>query len=182
MNCRAGLNALDQALATRDARWQDDEGEPHQLALRIANASFAQRGWSIEPSYLDAIASDVRGRPAARRLRRRSRGRAKRDQCVGGDQTAKPDPGAAQPPDVSTSTRLYLVNAIYLKAEWERAPFEDGGDGAGSFARLDGSTVTVADDAPRAAGSDTMCRSPWRRLAGDRPPVRGAPAGRPRSR
>ena len=40
-----GLNALDQALASRDATWQDDDGEPaHELALRIANAAFAQHG------------------------------------------------------------------------------------------------------------------------------------------
>ncbi len=52
-----GLNALDQELTTRDATWKDEEGKTHQLALRMADASFAQRGWAIEQAYLDAIAS-----------------------------------------------------------------------------------------------------------------------------
>ena len=43
-----GLNALDQALASRNATWQDERGPTHELALRIANTAFAQRGWTIE--------------------------------------------------------------------------------------------------------------------------------------
>ena len=52
-----GLNALDQALGARDATWQDSEGKKRQVALRIANASFGQNGWTIEQAFLDALAS-----------------------------------------------------------------------------------------------------------------------------
>jgi len=51
-------------------------------------------------------------------------------------------PPTETPPDVTTATRLYLVNAIYLKAEWERW-FQEGGTKKASFARLDGSKVDV---------------------------------------
>lgn len=53
-----GLNALDQALGSRNATWTDvNDGTTHALALRIANASFAQKGWTIPQPYLDAIAA-----------------------------------------------------------------------------------------------------------------------------
>ena len=49
-----GLNALEQALTSRNATWQDeDEGPTRELALRIANAAFAQRDWAIEQAYLE---------------------------------------------------------------------------------------------------------------------------------
>ena len=52
-----GLNALDQAIVSRDGTYKDDEGKTHSLALRIANSTFAQRGWSMERAFLDAIAA-----------------------------------------------------------------------------------------------------------------------------
>ena len=54
-----GLNALEQALASRNGTWQDESLDPptRQLALRIANAAFAQRDWAIEQAYLERIAS-----------------------------------------------------------------------------------------------------------------------------
>ena len=52
----AGVNALDQALASRNASWNDGDG-PKSLTLRLANAPFGQQGWTIEPAYLDALAS-----------------------------------------------------------------------------------------------------------------------------
>jgi len=137
-----GLNALDQALASRDGGYLDDEGKPHELALRIANASFAQRGWSIEPSYLDAIASafgaglklvDYVTDPEAAR---------KTINAWVSQKTADRIPELLQPSNVSAVTRLYLVNAIYLKANWV-VEFRKDQTAARSFARLDGSKVTV---------------------------------------
>jgi hypothetical protein len=111
----AGLNALDQALASRNGTYTDNEDKKtHELALRIANASFAQRGWSIEPGYLDAVASafgsglklvDYAADPEAAR---------KTINAWVSQQTAKRIPELLLPPNVSPSTRLYLVNAIYL--------------------------------------------------------------------
>lgn len=145
----SGLNALEQALASRDATWSDEEGRPHELRLRIANAAFVQRAWAIVQAYLDAIAAsfgaglrlmDYRDDPeAARKLINAWVSR----------QTAKRIPELipkAEPPLIDTLTRLVLVNAIYLKANWE---IEFGREYTGEpteprrFTRLDGSSVSV---------------------------------------
>ena len=136
----AGLNALDQALASRNATWTDSEGAGRQVALRIANASFAQRGWTIESGFLDAIAAafgagvqlvDYTGDPEAAR---------RAINAWVSQQTARRIPELLMPSNVSTLTRLYLVNAVYLKAEWERWFWEYETESA-SFTRLDGTRV-----------------------------------------
>ena len=138
----AGLNALDQALALRNAKWTDSEGASRQVALRIANGSFAQRGWTIEDGFLDAISSafgagvqlvDYAGdHEAARRA----------INAWVSQQTARRIPELLRPANVSPLTRLYLVNAIYLKAEWERWFWINETESA-SFTRLDGTRAEV---------------------------------------
>lgn len=139
---QAGLNALDQALASRGGTYKDDEEQTHELALRIANASFAQRGWSVEPEYLDAIATafgaglrlvDYSADPEAAR---------KTINAWVSQQTAKRIPELLLPPNVSTAARLYLVNAIYLKANWV-AQFPTSATAPTTFTGLDGSKATV---------------------------------------
>ena len=114
------LNALDQELAGHNATWTDDEKTSHALSLRMANAAFAQRGWTIEQAYLDAIAQtfgaglglvDYQADPQAAR------------QVINAwvsRQTAKRIPQLLTPRDITTDTLLVLVNAIYLKANWLR--------------------------------------------------------------
>lgn len=136
------LNSLDQALGSRNASWTDDESAKRQLALHIANTTFAQRDWGIEQPFLDTMAADFgsgvnlvdyAADPAAARgtindwVKRRTEGRI---------------PELLLPPDVSPLTRLYLVNAIYLKAEWEKW-FEEDSTVPKAFTRLDGSKVQV---------------------------------------
>jgi len=136
-----GLNALDQALADRDATWAGPD-RSFQLSLRIANASFAQRDWTIEQPFLDAIGSifgsglylvDYAADPEA--------ARSAINAWVS-NQTRARIPELLARPDVSDLTRLYLVNAMYLKAEWERW-FWEGDTKSAPFTRLDGSRVGV---------------------------------------
>ena len=135
-----GLNALDQLLADRDAIWADPD--PSFLSLRIANASFAQRDWTIEQPFLDAIGSvfgsglylvDYAADPEAAR---------RAINAWISNQTRARIPELLARPDVSDLTRLYLVNAIYLKAEWQHWFWEFGTKPA-PFTRLDGSRVDV---------------------------------------
>jgi len=114
----ARLNALDQALAGHNATWADDERVTHTLSLRIANAAFGQRGWPIEQGYLDAIAEafgaglgllDYVADPEAAR---------KVINAWVSRQTAQRIPELLLPGNITDSTRLVLVNAIYLKANW----------------------------------------------------------------
>jgi serpin B len=141
-----GLNALTQALASRDAMWSDEQGRPHELKLRIANAAFAQRDMQIEQAYLDAIASafgaglrllDYVANPEAARLLINAW--VKR-------QTAGRIPELIPSGVIDRLTRLVLVNAIYLKANWEMEfgrQYSDETTEPRPFRRLDGSSVTV---------------------------------------
>jgi serpin B len=137
-----GLNALAQALASRDGGFQDDEGNAHVLALRIANAAFAQRGWSVEPAYLDAVAAafgagiklvDYAQDPEAAR---------KTINAWVSQKTAGRIPQLLEPPNVTEATRLYLVNAVYLKANWV-AEFPVEATAPKPFTGLGGSKVVV---------------------------------------
>jgi serpin B len=148
-----GLNSLDQTLASRNATWKDDEGTKHILALQIANAAFAQQGWPIETAYLDRIAAalgvglrlvDFVGHPVAA---------LKTINAWVSAATKKRIPALLAPTDVDTLTRLVLVNATYLKGEWEQVkngpvfagPMRGGRSqtAPAPFTRLDGSRVTV---------------------------------------
>lgn len=136
------LNALDQALAARNGSFADDEGTMHELVLEIANSYFAQRGFTFEAAFLDALAErygagmhvvDFKADPdGARRLINE----------WGAEQTRGRIPEVLRPPDVTSDTRLALVNAIYLKAPWFR-PFDEERTTTEDFHRTDGSTVEV---------------------------------------
>jgi serpin B len=137
----AGLNALDQALRSRNATWQDGD-TTRKLALRIANTTFAQRDWTIEEPFLDAIAAafgagvnlvDYQADPEAARQTINAWVRRQTEQRI---------PELLAPPDVTPLTRLYLVNAVYLKAEWDEW-FDEERTEPATFTRLDGSAVKV---------------------------------------
>jgi len=139
-----GLNALEQALASRNATWQDEMLDPptRELALRIANSAFAQQRWKIEQPYLERIAATfgagvrlvdfVADYEAAR----------KTINAWVSDQTKKRIPALIPEGVLNDLTRLVLVNAVYLKGEWE---LEFGKEATRPlpFTRLDGSLVKV---------------------------------------
>jgi serpin B len=140
-----GLNALDQALGTRNGTWQDPDylgSTAHELTLRIANSAFTQRDWDIEQAYLDRIASTfgagvrlvdyVANVDAARKL----------INAWVSDQTKQRIPELIRQGILSAWTRLVLVNAVYLKANWARE-FDPEATKPARFVRLDGSTVMV---------------------------------------
>ena len=139
----SGLNSLQQVLATRSLTVTDDNGDAHQVALEIANQQFAQRGLAIRPDYLDVLAADFgaglrlvdyRGDPgAARAAVNRWTGTATHGRI----------PELLGPPDVSTLTRLVLVNTVYLKAPWAFRFFDPKDTRASGFTLANGSLVTV---------------------------------------
>jgi serpin B len=138
----SGLNALDQALALRSASWRDYEGTK-ELALRIANAAYGQRGWTIEQAYLDAIAATF---GAGLRLADFAADREAARKAINAwvsDLTRKRIPELLKPPDLTERTRLVLVNAIYLRALWAENVFREGDTAPAPFNRLDGSRVDV---------------------------------------
>jgi serpin B len=140
-----GLGSLSSLLASRDAGWTeypDGTGTQHQLALRIANMAFSQQGYPIEAAYLDRIGRAfgsglglvdyIRDAEAAR-------------QAINGwvsRQTLGRIPELLLPSNITGATRLVLVNAMYLKAEWAR-PFSPEETVDRPFTTLAGTTVTV---------------------------------------
>jgi serpin B len=137
------LNSLDQALAGRSGTFQDDAGTEHELVLDIANAAFAQRDFALETAYLEALASrfgvgvylvDYMADPDAARRQINEWARERTQDRI---------PEVLLPPDITVDTRLALVNAIYLKAPWERV-FQEDQTTTEPFTRPDGTRVDVA--------------------------------------
>ena len=149
-----GLNSLSQALASRDATWTEQEWGPsssgdwqerqvsHTLALRIANAVFAQGGWPIVQGYLDRIAGAFgAGVRLVDYIANHEAARQTINTWVS-RRTEERIPELVPKSAVTTDTRLVLVNAIYLKANWA-TEFQAGSTKPAPFTRLDGSTVVV---------------------------------------
>ncbi len=136
-----GLNALDQGLATRNAEWTDDGGT-HRLALRIVNAAFAQRGYPVEQPFLDSIATYLGAGLGLVDYAADPQGARKLINAWVSEQTVKRIPELLSPANVSSATRLYLVNAVYLKANWARE-FALEETANRPFTRVDGSRVDV---------------------------------------
>ena len=137
-----GLGSLSSLLASTDAGWADGDGRQHQLALRIANMAFSQQGYPIEAAYLDRIGKAfgsglglvdyVRDAEAARQAINGWVGR----------QTLGRIPELLDRGKVTAATRLVLVNAMYLKAEWAH-PFDPDQTTGRVFTTLAETTVTV---------------------------------------
>jgi len=136
------LNALDAALAQRSGTFKDAAGRDLTVALRTANAPFAQKNMALEQAYLDALASrygaglrlvDYIGATEAAR---------KAINAWVGDQTDQRIPELLVPGVLTRDTRLTLVNAIYLKAAWQD-PFEASATASGTFTNADGKAVTI---------------------------------------
>jgi serpin B len=137
-----GMGAVDRLLAARDASWADQDGTAHELSLRIANMAFAQQGLTMQPTFLERIARtfdsgvglvDYARNPETARqaindwVSRQTLGRIANLLASG---------------SVDTLTRVVLVNAIYMKANWARE-FDATNTVAGAFTRLDGSKVST---------------------------------------
>ncbi len=136
------LSSLDQRLASRDAAWKDYQDGQHWLTLRTADMTFGQQGYPIAPAYLARLAqafgagfstvdfaNDVSGALEA------INGWVKRE-------TVGRIPALLHPEDLPAATRLVLVNAIYLKAEWA-LPFDPENTASRDFTTAAGTTVKV---------------------------------------
>lgn len=138
----AWLNGLDQALATRTGTFRDDEGTAHDQTLDISNASFAQRDLAFESAYLDALASRFDAGQFLVDYQADAEAARRQINAWASERTRGRIPEVLSPDDVTSDTRLALVNAIYLKAAWARA-FQVDQTIQAPFRRPDGSTVTV---------------------------------------
>lgn len=138
----SAMNALEQDLEARVADSYGEESEPGEVAMRIANAAYLQKGYPFEPAYLDIVGANY--------------GPVLTEVDFGPD----PDAIAHQINDwvaentndkitdliadgvIKQETVLALVNALYLKASWQTT-FRETSTTDAPFTLLDGTEVTV---------------------------------------
>lgn len=138
----AGYNAVTQhveSLAGPVERWEEDEAE---IALDAANALFGQQGVTWEPTFLDTLAASYGA--GVQQVDFETATEAAR-QVINGwtaEQTRDKIPELIPGGVLDPSTRLVLVNALYMKAPWA-SPFEKTLTEDGDFQLADGSTVSV---------------------------------------
>lgn len=136
-----GMNALLQALAESEA--QEDRkagGDPFQL--NIANSTWGQAGFEINPAFLDLLAQqydagvyqvDFAQDPEFAR-------QAINDWVA--EATAEKIPSLIPEGAINSLTRLVLANAIYFNGSWYYPFYEEATEKA-DFMLLDGSVLSV---------------------------------------
>ncbi len=135
----AGLNAIDQALATRpgEYRWMDKTVE---LQLATANQLWGQRDYPFHNAFLDKLAANYgAGMRLVDYIKATEDAREAINTWVS-DQTRERIPELIPEGVLNSDTRLVLTNAIYLNAPWMHR-FNKDSTSPGPFTRLDGSTV-----------------------------------------
>lgn len=138
----AGLNALEAALTSRSGTFRDTMGKPVDVALRIANAPFAQRGERWETAFLEALAS--RYGASLRLVDYKADPEVARETINAwvADRTEQRILHLLGEGSLTKDSRLTLVNAVYLKAAWA-TPFHADMTTPAPFTRLDGSSLDV---------------------------------------
>jgi serine protease inhibitor len=138
----AWVASLDNALNDRSGTFDDPSGKPQTVTLRVTNGSFVQRGLTLQPAYLDALAAQFGA--GVQQVDFKQAAEAARSLINGwvSDQTEQRIKELLAQGTIDDMTRLVLVNAIYLKAAW-LTPFEVSATQPGEFRTSSGTTVTV---------------------------------------
>jgi len=133
-----GLNALTQELESLAGPVERTDGSKAEVALDSANSLWGQRGTAWVDAFLDELARDY-----GTGMRQVDFAATEAARTLINDWTAAQTHDKIQdliPPGVLNAlTRLVLVNAIYLKAPWEK-PFDKA---LTKQAPFDGGRVTV---------------------------------------
>ena len=138
----AGLGSLDQLISSRDATWKDYNGVDQELRLRSANMTFAQDGFPVEPAYLDAVAKALGSGLGLVDYMADPEGARKAINGWVSAHTMGRIPELIPQGVITDSTRLELVNAVYLKAAW-RLPFDEDQTKGRTFTTASGAAVKV---------------------------------------
>ena len=137
----AGLNAIDQALATRPGSYPMGDSEV-ELELATANQLWAQDGFPFESAFLDQLATKYgAGVRIVDYIAATEAAREAINTWVA-DQTRDRIPNLIPEGVLNDFTRLVLTNAIYLKAPWQH-PFAEGATAPTPFQRVDGTEVSA---------------------------------------
>lgn len=150
-----GLNALTVHIESLAGPQERADGTTAEIELAAANALFGQRSMTFGQPFLDTLARDYGAGMRTVDYERATEAARAAINAWTAQQTHDRIEEIIPEGVLDTLTRLVLVNAIYLKAPWER-PFEKGLTQDGPFHREDGSTVSVPmmrpSDGPVALG------------------------------
>ncbi len=133
------MNELTAALQARGSGTQGADGKPFRL--NIVNSTWAQKGFTMQPPYLDVLAEsygagvNILDFIGAAEASRQTINRWVEQQTE--DRIKELIPQGV----IDRATRLVLTNAVYFNAAWKNRFGENTADGP--FTRADGSTVTV---------------------------------------
>lgn len=135
-----GVNALTAHVEGLAGKQERADGSKAELELSTADQVFGQRDVAWEADFLDLLAKEYgAGLRTVDFVGATERARTAINAWVE-QQTHDRIVDLVPEGVLDPSTRLVLVNAIYLKAPWEQ-PFEKGLTTTGPFHRADGSVV-----------------------------------------
>lgn len=133
-------NALDLALASRGRGATGKDGKPFRL--KVANASWGQRGYSFLPAYLDLLAESYgAGMRVVDYVDQPEDARLAINRWVE-QETENRIKDLLAPGTITPAVRLVLTNAIYFNASW-RDKFHVEATTPAEFVTRDGKTVKV---------------------------------------
>jgi len=134
-----GLNAIEQALATRSGEYQWVDKKV-QLELAPVNQLWGQRDYPFHDAFLDTLAAEYgAGMRLVDYVKATEDARKAINEWVS-EQTRERIPELIPEGVLDDQTRLVLTNAIYLNAPWMRR-FAEGATAPAPFTLLDRSTV-----------------------------------------
>ena len=137
-----GANALDTVLLSASGQQERPDGSTAEIVVDVANALWAQEGFSFEPPFLTTLAESYgAGVRVVDFFGASEEARVEINDWVA-DQTADRIEELIGPGVLSADTRAVLTNAVYLSAPWEH-PFDEEGTVPGPFTRPDGTEVEV---------------------------------------
>lgn len=132
-----GLNALDRALEARNGERGAGERRA-EVALRSANALWAQQGLAFQAPFLDTMARDYGAGVSLVDYRSDPSGARRSINEWVSERTREKIPELVPDGIITADTRLVLTNAVYFKAPWAEALTPVGDQ---PFRRADGTSV-----------------------------------------
>jgi len=137
-----GLSALLESLNQTQDNTAEGGSGVSEVQLNIANSLWGQTGLAFEPAFLDLLAAEYGAGLETVDYKADPEGARKLINAWVSDQTKERIPQLLAQGTITPDSRLTLVNAIYLKANWMNA-FLEGATADEPFTTATGETVKV---------------------------------------
>jgi serpin B len=161
----SGLSALTRQVESRAGSKKVADGSFTDVAVGVANSLWGQQGVPWEPPFLDALARGYSGGLRVVDYRRPDVAAARINAWVA-ERTRQRIRKLVPAEALDETTRLVLVNAMYVKAAWQHR-FDPRLTSRHPFTRADGAVVTV----PTMSNPALSRRARSRRGMAGRPPA-----------